>query len=69
MPGETRSPFVASGIRAGTPALTTRGFDEADCRYVGELIADVVDAVDDDDVKGEVAEQVQELCRANPLYE
>ena len=69
VPGETRSPFVASGIRAGTPALTTRGFDEADCRYVGELIADVVDAVDDDDVKGEVAEQVQELCRANPLYE
>jgi len=69
VPGETRSPFVASGIRAGTPALTTRGFDEADSRYVGELIADVVDNVDDDDVKGEVAGQVQDLCDANPLYE
>ncbi|NHN59445.1 MULTISPECIES: serine hydroxymethyltransferase [Halorussus] len=69
VPGETRSPFVTSGIRAGTPALTTRGFDEEDCRYVGDLIADVVDDVDDDDVKGEVAEQVQELCEANPLYE
>ena len=69
VPGETRSPFVASGIRAGTPGLTTRGFEEEDCRYVGELIADIVDHVEDDDVKGEVAEQVQELCDANPLYE
>mgnify|MGYP000094183681 CR=1 FL=1 len=68
VPGETRGPFVASGIRAGTPALTTRGFDEADASYVGELIADVVDAPEDDDVRGEVAEQVQELCDANPLY-
>ena len=69
VPGETRSPFVTSGIRVGTPALTTRGFDEDDCRYVADLIAEVVDNVDDDDVMGEVAEQVQELCEANPLYE
>ncbi|WP_276301741.1 serine hydroxymethyltransferase [Halorussus lipolyticus] len=69
VPGETRSPFVTSGIRAGTPALTTRGFDEDDCRYVGDLIARVVNNVDDDDVLGEVAEDVQELCEANPLYE
>ena len=69
VPGETRSPFVTSGIRAGTPALTTRGFDEEDCRYVGDLIARVVNNVDDDDILGEVAEDVQELCAANPLYE
>ena len=69
VPGETRSPFVTSGIRAGTPALTTRGFDEDDCRYVGDLIARVVNNVDDEDVKAEVAEDVQELCEANPLYE
>ena len=69
VPGETRSPFVASGIRAGTPALTSRGFDEEDCHYVGQLIADIVNNVDDDDVKGEVAEEVQKLCDANPLYE
>jgi glycine hydroxymethyltransferase len=69
VPGETRSPFVTSGIRAGTPALTTRGFDEEDCRYVGDLIARVVDNVGDDDILGEVAEEVQELCDANPLYE
>ncbi|WP_135824409.1 serine hydroxymethyltransferase [Halorussus ruber] len=69
VPGETRSPFVTSGIRAGTPALTTRGFDEEDCRYVGDLIARVVNNVGDEDVKAEVAEDVQELCDANPLYE
>jgi glycine hydroxymethyltransferase len=69
VPGETRSPFVTSGIRAGTPALTTRGFDEEDCRYVGDLIARVVNNVDDDDVMAEVAEEVQELCEANPIYE
>jgi glycine hydroxymethyltransferase len=69
VPGETRSPFVTSGIRAGTPALTTRGFDEEDCRYVGDLIARVVDNVEDADVKAEVAEEVQDLCDANPLYE
>ncbi|WP_128476111.1 serine hydroxymethyltransferase [Halorussus pelagicus] len=69
VPGETRSPFVTSGIRAGTPALTTRGFDEEDCRYVGDLIARVVNNIDDEDVKAEVAEDVQELCEANQLYE
>ncbi|NEU56192.1 serine hydroxymethyltransferase [Halorussus sp. MSC15.2] len=69
VPGETRSAFNPSGIRAGTPALTTRGFDEEDCRYVGDLIARVIDNLDDEDVKAEVAEDVQELCDANPLYE
>jgi glycine hydroxymethyltransferase len=69
VPGETRSPFVTSGFRAGTPALTTRGFDEEDCRYVGDLIARVVNNIDDEDVKAEVAEDVQALCDANPLYE
>jgi len=69
VPGETRSPFVASGIRAGTPALTTRGFDEDDCETVGHCIARIVDNVDDESVKAEVAEIVEELCEANPLYE
>ena len=69
VPGETRSPFVASGIRAGTPALTTRGFDADDMREVADLIASVVDDPDDEDVKAEAAERVQQLCDANPLYE
>jgi len=69
VPGETRSPFVASGIRAGTPALTTRGFDEDDAETVGHCIAEVVDNPDDDDVKAEVAEIVGELCEAHPIYD
>jgi len=69
VPGETRSAFNPSGIRAGTPALTTRGFGEDEIREVGELIVKVVDAPEDDDVLAEVSERVQELCDANPLYE
>ncbi|THE66171.1 serine hydroxymethyltransferase [Salinadaptatus halalkaliphilus] len=69
VPGETRSAFDPSGIRAGTPALTTRGFDEDDCRTVGDLIARVVDAPDDDSVIADVREEVTDLCAANPLYD
>ena len=68
VPGETRSPFVASGIRAGTPALTTRGFDADDCARVGDLIADVVDAPDDEGVRAAARETVETLCAENPLY-
>ncbi|RDI72905.1 serine hydroxymethyltransferase [Halopelagius longus] len=69
VPGETRSSFNPSGIRAGTAALTTRGFDEAATREVGELIARVVDNYDDEDVVAEVSERVQQLCDEFPLYE
>ncbi|WP_394742506.1 serine hydroxymethyltransferase [Natronococcus roseus] len=69
VPGETRSPFDPSGIRAGTAGLTTRGFDEDDCREVADLIARVVDAPDDEDVIAEVREDVEALCTENPLYE
>ncbi|WP_135362955.1 serine hydroxymethyltransferase [Halosimplex halophilum] len=68
VPGETRSPFVASGIRAGTPALTTRGFDEEATETVGHCIAEVIDNPDDEDVKAEVAEIVQGLTEEYPLY-
>ncbi|MFB6353361.1 MAG: serine hydroxymethyltransferase [Halobacteriales archaeon] len=69
VPGESRSPFVTSGIRAGTPALTTRGFDADDCAAVGHVIADVIDAPDDESVKATARETVDELCAANPVYE
>ncbi|TKX75812.1 serine hydroxymethyltransferase [Halorubrum sp. GN11_10-6_MGM] len=69
VPGETRSPFDPSGIRAGTAGLTTRGFDEAAIEEVGDLIYRVVDNVDSDDVIYEVGERVVELCEAHPLYE
>jgi len=69
VPGETRSAFNPSGIRAGTPALTTRGFDEEACEQVADIIARVVDAPNDEDVKAEAAEEVQDLCEAFPLYQ
>ena len=69
VPGETRSPFVSSGIRAGTPALTTRGFDEDATRRVADLIADVVDNLDDEGVREDVASEVETLTDAYPLYE
>ncbi|MEA1931782.1 MAG: serine hydroxymethyltransferase [Euryarchaeota archaeon] len=69
VPGETRSPFNPSGIRAGTPALTTRGFDEEAIAEVGDLIYKVVDNHDDEAVIAEVSERVDELCDEHPLYE
>ena len=69
VPGETRSPFDPSGIRAGTAALTTRGFDPDDMVRVGDLIARVLDAPDDAGVRDEVGDAVADLCGAHPLYE
>ncbi|WP_313695788.1 serine hydroxymethyltransferase [Halorarum halobium] len=69
VPGETRSPFDPSGIRAGTPGLTTRGFDEDDLRTVGDLIHRVVDADGDEAVLADVRDRVADLTDAHPLYE
>jgi glycine hydroxymethyltransferase len=69
VPGETRSAFNPSGIRAGTPGLATRGFDEDDCREVADLIYEVVEAPHDDDVVAEVGERVDELTGEYPLYD
>ena len=69
VPGETRSPFNPSGIRAGTPALTTRGFDEETMAEVGDLIYTVVDNHDDESVIADVSDRVDELCDEHPLYE
>ena len=68
VPGETRSPFNPSGIRAGTPALTTRGFDEEDIAEVGDLIYKIVDNHNDAEVIAEVSDRVDELCDEHPLY-
>ncbi|PSP58126.1 serine hydroxymethyltransferase [Halobacteriales archaeon QH_7_66_36] len=69
VPGETRSPFDPSGIRAGTPGLTTRGFGEAEMQRVADIIANVVDAPDDETVKAEAAAEVDALTDEHPLYE
>jgi glycine hydroxymethyltransferase len=69
VPGETRSAFKPSGIRAGTPALTTRGFDEDACRDVADLIYDIVEAPHDDEVVAAVSDRVDELTDEYPLYD
>ena len=60
--------MVASGIRIGTPALTTRGMREAEMETVGELIARVLAAPDDDRVAAMVKQEVDRLCKEFPLY-
>ncbi len=69
VPGETRSAFNPSGIRLGTPALTTRGFTEPACREVADLIMQVVDAPHDDEVVADVAARVEGLTDEYPLYD
>ncbi|MFB6134398.1 MAG: serine hydroxymethyltransferase [Halanaeroarchaeum sp.] len=69
VPGETRSAFDPSGIRIGTPALTTRGMEENALKTVADLIARVVDAPDDDAVLNDIAEEVDRLTDQYPLYE
>jgi glycine hydroxymethyltransferase len=69
VPGETRSPFDPSGIRAGTAALTTRGFGEEEMHRVARLIYRVVDNHDDDAVIADVRGEVRDLCAAFPVYE
>ncbi|MFC7007721.1 serine hydroxymethyltransferase [Halalkalicoccus salilacus] len=69
VPGETRSAFNPSGIRAGTPAITSRGFEEEEMRTVGDCIARVVDATDDESAIEEVRREIDALCEAHPLYE
>jgi glycine hydroxymethyltransferase len=68
VPGETRSPFVTSGIRVGTPALTSRGMGTEEMRRIGEWMADALDAAGDDARLEAVAGQVRDLCAAFPLY-
>ena len=69
VPGETRSAFNPSGIRAGTAALTTRGFEEDGIREVADIIHRVIENYKDGSVKAEASERVAELTAEYPLYE
>src|SRR5690349_12402696 len=68
IPNDPQKPFVASGIRIGSPAMTTRGFRDAEAAQVGNLIADVLDAPADGAVLKKVGEGVKELCARFPVY-
>ncbi len=67
IPFDPESPFVTSGIRVGTPAVTTRGMKEAEMVRIAELIAEVLDQVEDTTVPEKVAEKVFELTRSFPM--
>lgn len=69
IPFETLSPFVTSGIRLGSPALTTRGFKEDDFKEVADIISTVVKNPEDAVVKADCAKRVHALCVKYPLYE
>ncbi len=68
VPGETRSPFVTSGLRIGTPAVTTRGLGEDEMRTLAGWIADILERPDDEAGIRRVRGEVKELCDRFPLY-
>lgn len=71
VPNDPRSPFVTSGLRIGTPAITTRGFGTAECQQVAGWLCDILDALaagHSDKVAHAVREQVVALCRRYPVY-
>ena len=68
VPNDPQSPFVTSGLRLGTPAITTRGFGEAEVRELTGWIADVLDDIDNEDTIERVKGQVLELCGRFPVY-
>ncbi|MDD6119069.1 MAG: serine hydroxymethyltransferase [Selenomonadaceae bacterium] len=68
IPFEPLSPFVTSGIRLGSPALTTRGFKEDDMSEVADIIALVLDHPESDEAKAEAKQRVAALCAKYPLY-
>jgi glycine hydroxymethyltransferase len=69
VPNETRSPFVTSGIRIGTPAVTTRGFKESEVKRLAHWICDVLDDPKNEPLLSEIAQKVMTLCREFPVYE
>ncbi len=69
VPFDERSPFVTSGIRIGTPAVTTRGMKESEMVKIGEFITEVLQNPDDEAIKNSVKKEVKLLCSKFPLYE
>lgn len=68
VPNDPRSPFVTSGLRLGTPAVTTRGFKESEIRLLTNWIADILEDVNDEKVIVHVKKQVLHLCNDFPVY-
>lgn len=69
IPNDPQKPFVTSGVRIGTPAITTRGFKEIETEKLANLVADVLEAPTDTVVLNRVAKETQDLCAKFPVYE
>ena len=69
VPGEKRSPFVTSGIRLGTPALTTRGMKEQEMNQIAEWIVQVIKNIKNETMISQIKQQVEKLCSRFPLYD
>ena len=68
VPNDPRSPFVTSGLRIGSPAITRRGFKEAESAELAGWICDVLDNINDESVQAEVKEKVKAICKKLPVY-
>lgn len=68
VPNDPQSPFVTSGIRVGSPAITTRGFKEAECIELVNWMCDVIDDVENQETINRVKQQVLDLCKRFPVY-
>jgi glycine hydroxymethyltransferase len=68
VPFETKSPFVTSGIRIGTPALTTRGMKEKEMEIIGQWISDIIDNIENEKYISEIGAKVKELASGFPLF-
>ena len=68
VPGEPRSPFVTSGLRIGTPAITTRGFNVADCQELAGIICNVLDNIGNTNIEQQAKAEALALCRKHPVY-
>ena len=68
VPNDPRSPFVTSGLRLGTPAITTRGFSEQETRDLSNWICDILDNLEDQSTIDRVKQQVLDLCKKHPVY-
>ncbi|HAU06801.1 MAG TPA: serine hydroxymethyltransferase [Gammaproteobacteria bacterium] len=68
VPNDPQSPFVTSGIRIGTPAVTTRGFQQTECEQLAHWMCDVIDSQGEDTVITKVRQDVTALCQLHPVY-
>ena len=68
MPNDPRSPFVTSGLRIGTPAVTTRGFKETEVVQLAGWICDILDDVENESAIASIKDQVAAICAQFPVY-